>query len=184
MPTLREYLKKVNQLSIIVSGLLLGAMAFHIIADVSFRYFAGRPLDGTTEIVSRYYMVSMVFLPLAYLQSKDGHIVAELLSNVVPSRGIPLLNSFIAILMGTFAVLLAWRCGVEAMRATAISEQIQTAFYFLPTWPARWIPSVAGVLVLIQSITDLAGNIERFLNWNSHSVLNSASPGEGKETVI
>lgn len=155
-----------NMVSVAVSGCVMGLMALHVVADVCSRYFIGHPLNGTTEIVSRYYMVALVFLPLAYVQANTRHIEATLLSDLLPARAQVLLGCLSALLMGTFAGLLGWRTGVEALRATAISEQIQTAFYFLPTWPARWLPTLAMTLVLLQSIVDLAVKTLRFLNWH------------------
>ena len=38
-------------------------MMLHVSADVTGRSFFGRPLEGTTEIVSAYYMVIVAYLP-------------------------------------------------------------------------------------------------------------------------
>ena len=50
-------------------------MAVHVIADVSARYLFNQPLPGTIEIVSLYYMVAVIYLPVAYVQSRRQHIV-------------------------------------------------------------------------------------------------------------
>ena len=42
-------------------------MMLHVSADVTGRYLLRRPIDGTTEIVSAYYMVIVAYLPWAYL---------------------------------------------------------------------------------------------------------------------
>lgn len=144
----------------------MALMALHVVADVGFRYFAGRPLAGTTEIVSRYYMVTLIFLPLAYVQMSGRHINASLFGELLPARMQVLLQCLSALLMAVFAALLCWRTAVEAQRATAISEQIQTAFYFLPTWPARWIPVLAMALVLFVSVAELFKQMARYIDWN------------------
>lgn len=143
----------------------MALMALHVVSDVGFRYFAGYPLAGTTEIVSRYYMVTLIFLPLAHVQVRNQHINASLFGELLPPRWQVLLGCLTALLMGMFATILGWRMAVEAARATEIHEKIQTAFYFLPAWPARWIPVVAMVLVLLVSIIAFFTQISRFLDW-------------------
>ena len=59
-------------------GVLVMAMMLHIVADVLSKWLFNFPLDGTLEIVSHYYMVGLIFLPLAFVQQKGSHIVAEI----------------------------------------------------------------------------------------------------------
>lgn len=146
-----------------VAGYVMALMALHIVTDVGFRYFAGMPLAGTTEIVSNYYMVTLIFLPLAYVQVRGEHIKANLFGERLPERLQVLLTCFSAVLMAIFAALLGWRAAVEAERATAISEQIQTAFFFLPTWPARWIPVLAMAMVVVVSVAELIAQAVRLV---------------------
>ena len=47
-----------------IGGAALILMMLHIAADVVARYIFNAPLHGTVEIVSAYYMVAVVFLPL------------------------------------------------------------------------------------------------------------------------
>ena len=154
----------------------MGVMVLHVVTDVGSRYFVGHPLNGTTEIVSRYYMVTLIFLPLAYVQAMDKHITANLLGGVLPPRFQVLLRCLAAILMGMFAALLCWRAGTEAMRATAISEQIQTAFYFLPTWPARWILVLAMAFVVFQSVVEFLVQSTLFVQWNRKTLQQKKKP--------
>ncbi|HEY8579139.1 MAG TPA: TRAP transporter small permease [Beijerinckiaceae bacterium] len=145
----RSPLAVLETLTLVVSALVVAMMAAHVMADVSARVVFGRPLDGSTEIVSRYYMVAVIFLPLAYLHAEQGHVAAGLLSDLLPERGQRVTEALSHLLMAAFAALLAWRCGLEALRATESGEKLQTAYYFLPTWPARWmIPFAAALLVL------------------------------------
>lgn len=139
-----------------ISQAVLVLMAVHIVADVGARYFLGRPLDGTTEIVSRYYMVALIFLPLAYVQATGRHVEASFFADALPDKAKAALGCLTSVLMLAFAVLLAWQAGIEAARSTAISEKLQTASYFLLTWPGRWIPVLGMALVALQSLVDLA----------------------------
>ncbi|MEO3480557.1 TRAP transporter small permease [Phaeobacter sp. CAU 1743] len=157
--------RRISELAVMLGGILMALMVLHVVADVTLRYVVGVPLSGTTEIVSRYYMVALIFLPLAFVQATDQHISASLLSDLLSARVGILLDFLTAILMGIYGALLAWRTGVEALRATEIHEQIQTSSFFLPTWPARWIPVLAMGLVVLVSGLALITHFTRFLHY-------------------
>lgn len=70
----------------VIAGLSIIVMMMHIVADVTGRYLLGTPISGTTEIVSGYYMVAAVFLPLAYVARTEGHIAVELYSKLDPAK--------------------------------------------------------------------------------------------------
>ena len=61
-------------------------MMLHVSADVTGRSFFGRPLEGTTEIVSAYYMVIVAYLPWAYLARNDTHISVDILTQLMPVK--------------------------------------------------------------------------------------------------
>lgn len=154
---------RISEIAVALSGVVMALMVLHVVTDVGLRYVVGVPLSGTTEIVSRYYMVTLIFLPIAYVQITDQNISASLVSDLLSSRWRILLDCLTSVLMAIYGGLLAWRIGVEAMRATAVSEQIQTSAFFLPTWPSRWIPVLAMALVVIVSLLGLAVQIMRFV---------------------
>ena len=144
-----------NRVLVAIGAVLIAIMALHVVCDVGARYILGRPLDGTTEIVSRYYMIAIIFLPLAWLQAQDKHIAAGLLFDVLSERWQRVSSALASLLMAIFAALLGWRCAAEAAKATAISEKLQTAYFFLPVWPARWIIPLAAAILVLQAIAML-----------------------------
>lgn len=148
-------LSVLNRVLVAIGAVLIAIMALHVVCDVGARYILGRPLDGTTEIVSRYYMIAIIFLPLAWLQAQDKHIAAGLLFDVLSPRWQRASATLSSMLMAIFAALLAWRCAVEAAKATAISEKLQTAYFFLPVWPARWIIPLAAAILVLQAFAML-----------------------------
>lgn len=171
---------RISEIAVMFSGLVMALMVIHVVTDVTLRYVMGVPLSGTTEIVSRYYMVSLIFLPLAFVQVTDKNISASLLSDLLPARAQLLLDCFASLLMAVFGAVLGWRTAVEALRATEISEQIQTSAFFLPTWPARWIPVMAMVLLVIVSLLALVVQISRFV-FHDGSEPPARGEGAGKD---
>src|SRR5690606_42075662 len=70
----------------LVGGLLLVAMMVQVNLDGICRFFFGAPRPLTLEIVSHYYIVPGVFLPLAMVERDNAHISVELLSQHLPPR--------------------------------------------------------------------------------------------------
>src|SRR5262245_27457380 len=70
-------------------------MMIQISADVVFKFLFGRPITATIEIVSTYYMVALVFLPLAFVDRTSGHISADLLTRAMG----PWMRAFVLKLM-------------------------------------------------------------------------------------
>lgn len=100
-----------SELAVMISGVVMALMVAHVVLDVSLRYVIGVPLAGTTEIVSRYYMVTLIFLPIAFVQITDQHISASLISDMLSTRSRFLLDCLTSLLMAVFAMLLAWCAG-------------------------------------------------------------------------
>lgn len=162
-----HYMNRISEIAVMAAGVVMALMVLHVVTDFTLRYVVGVPLSGTTEIVSRYYMVALIFLPLAFVQLTDQNISASFLSDLMPIRPRILLDCLTAILMAAYGALLAWRTGIEALRATEITEQIQTSSFFLPTWPARWIPVLGMTLVVVVSVLALVVHVMRFIRHGS-----------------
>lgn len=130
-------------------------MAVHVVADVMSKFLFNFPLAGTLEIVAHYYMVGLIFLPLAYVQRKDGHIAAELLTRYLSPKARNAVAVLSYILMAVFSGLLAWRSSIDALRSLEVAEAVQTSGYFVYIFPARWFVPVGvglmGCFALIQA---------------------------------
>ena len=68
-----------------LAALALFLMMLHVTADVLGKYLLNRPIPGTAEVVASYYMVAAVFLPLAWVEVRQGSIVMELLYALLPN---------------------------------------------------------------------------------------------------
>lgn len=144
-----------------LGAVVIVLMAAHVIADVASRYLLNQPLPGTIEIVSLYYMVAVIYLPLAYVQSRRQHIVVHQFTYWLPLRARLSLDAMVGLLATAILVVLAWRGILEAMRATAIGQQSDAGGYAILSWPPRWfVPlglAVMALQTIMQSARDLAG---------------------------
>jgi len=137
-------------------------MMLHVGADVTGRYFFNYPLAGTTEIVGGWYMVAIAFLPWAWLETQNSHIVAGMFEHLGGPRFNFWLNVFVKICTTAFMALFTWQTWVAAVMQTRAGEVLEAAGTFIPVWPSRWALPIAGGLMgaymVLRLITDIADN--------------------------
>lgn len=141
--------RAVARISALVGSVVLLAMMLQITVDVFMRNFVGAGFPATADIVSRYYMVAVSFLPLAMTQVADRHIEATIFTDRLrgPARqGVLALGTLAG--LAVFA-LLAWGTGSEAARQTARGAYVEAGILHFPTWPSYWIVPVSAVLMLV-----------------------------------
>lgn len=125
-----------------IGAIALLFMMIQICMDAGMRTLARSSVPGTMEIVSFYYMVSVVFLPLAYVQLHREHVIIELFTSGLSLRATAWLDGLVyvigAIAMGIFTVA-AFN---KAVAMTNLGEFV-LGVILVYTWPARWLV-VAG----------------------------------------
>ncbi|MGD1877663.1 MAG: TRAP transporter small permease [Kiloniellaceae bacterium] len=125
-------------------------MMLHVSADVLFKYLLNRPIVGTLEMVSQYYMVAVVFLPLAATEFRREHILVELFTVRFGARAVAALDSFSCLLAAVFAACVTWMSGIEAVRRTMTFEMVDAVYYQIYVWPTRWFLTVGfGLFTLV-----------------------------------
>lgn len=128
------------------SALAVIVMASHVTADVLGRTLLSRPITGTTEIVSFYYMVAAVCLPLAYVELRDEHITVDLLYLSLPlwmKKGVFV---FSCLATAGFFAIFAYQSWFVALRSMA-SGEIVMGSALIQIWPSRFfLPAGFGLL--------------------------------------
>lgn len=153
MKRLTAAVRAVSRLFNAVAGLALVAMLLHVNADVIGRTLLGMPVPMTTEIVSYYYMVAVVFLPLAAVAFAGGHITVELIGQRLTGRARQALMGFAAAVAVVYFAALTWHTGDAALAKLAIGEYV-IGQAMLTIWPTRFlVPLGCGLLVLALLVT-------------------------------
>lgn len=144
-----------------LATVVIVVLTLHVCLDVSSRYLLNLPLPGTTEMVARYYMIGVVFLPLAYCQIRRQHFHATLFEAQLPRRWIVRVDGIHDLVTCLLAALYAYASALGAYDATLIGERVQTAFYPLLTWPSRWfVPIGCAVLSLVAALQFIASLVK------------------------
>jgi len=160
-----------------VAGAAIIVLMLHICADVAGKYFFNQPIVGTLEIVSRYYMVACVFLPLAFVQLHRKHLVVEMFTMGLSARRRAALDAGVALLGLAYVTLLTWLVFGRAVAATRDNEFLSLTFYDLPAWPARWLlPISFGLFALIL--------LAQFIDDVRFAVTGSGRPATGSDDGV
>jgi TRAP-type C4-dicarboxylate transport system permease small subunit len=134
-------------------------MMVHITTDVLARLVLGSPLIGTNEIVSRYYMVAIAFLPLAWAEHRNAMISVELIDGFL-GRGALLVSDIVVGLVSVGALLLVASTSLgEAMDALHKGAFVMAIATRIPIWPTYFIIPIgcalAAVLVVFRMIPQI-----------------------------
>jgi len=146
---LKRLLEGVSNLAAVVAGVALILMMLHINLDVALRYLFSAPLPNTLEIVSTYYIVAVVFLPLALVEILNAHIVVEILSQHLPKRAAEILISIVGLVSAVYFSAFALRSWEDAMQKFSVGE-LALGNSQITVWPTRfYLPIGCGLLVLM-----------------------------------
>ena len=148
----------------IFGGVAIVMMMVHIVTDVVLKHLLNDPIDGTTEIVAAYYMVSTVFLPLAYVTFTEGHLIVELFTSKLSGRPLRLLTAISGVATIAYLLFLIYCTVDEAILRTLDGEAWETSVDLVAVWPSRWLlpvgMSAMAIVVAAQTVRWLRANGE------------------------
>ena len=139
----------------IVAGIALLLMMIQTVTDVAMSRLFGSPIEGSLEIISAYYMVMVVFLPLAMVELRHEHINADLFVRMLPKQAQRVIYVFGGLVSLAFFGTLCLQTGLDFVASFKINEVLMGSIY-VPVWPAKFalpIGFLAISLVVILHIT-------------------------------
>jgi TRAP-type mannitol/chloroaromatic compound transport system permease small subunit len=140
-----------------ISSILILVCMLLIVVDVIGRFLFRHPLGAANETVE-ILMVAIVFLALAYTESKGKHIRIEFIEKWLSPRPIYFLN-ILAYIAGILIVgIIMWQGWEQAIFSASIDERIQSTTP-LPLYPARFILVWGALLLVLEFLILLVKNI-------------------------
>lgn len=144
----RSLSERVSNLLAVAGGIAVVLMMLHICADVIAKYVFNMPIKGTLEIVSNYYMVAVVFMPLAFVERKNAHIAVEIVSQHLPTRAQVFLVGLVCLVSIGFYAMFFWQSLQDAVAKYEIGEYIRGQIQ-ISNWPSRFmLPVGLGGMLL------------------------------------
>lgn len=169
-------------ISLYFGAAAVGMMMVHVAVDVVAKLLLGWPLMGTLETVSLYYMVAVVFLPLAAVQRGREHIFVELFTVGLSLRSQAALDAVALTLTLALTLVLFWTGLEVALEKTAVGELSNNIEFQFQVWPGRWFPvigfALTSICCLLQLIADLGFVIT---GRNGQDLLSHPAPGKEGE---
>lgn len=132
----------------IIAGACLLLMMVHVTLDVGMKYMLNMPIEGTLEIVSRYYMVAAVFLPMAIVELRREHIRVDIFIQLMPPWMALGCYVLMSLLTAGFYWLLAYQTMNAAIRSTSIGEVMMGTSY-IAVWPSKWFLPIGFAAVAL-----------------------------------
>lgn len=139
-------------------------MMTHVTLDAIGKYVFAAPFYATQETVQFYYMVALVFLPIAYIARGEGHICVELFTQNMGSRSRAWLDVFVGVVTLAWLLLIAWFAGEEAVTTTLDGELQETSNAYLIVWPGRWFVPFGCAIMALSVALQLAKDISTALS--------------------
>jgi len=141
-------IRKLAQALAFIAGIALALMMLQTVLDVLMNNVFGRPIEGSIEIVSLYYMVLVVFLPLALVELRHEHISADLFVRLLPDRAQRIIYALSALTCVAFFAMLSWQTGQDALQSLRINEVVMGSIYVL-VWPAKFALPVGFAAIML-----------------------------------
>jgi TRAP-type C4-dicarboxylate transport system permease small subunit len=166
MNSLVRILDRVTSALGYVAGVAVVLMMIHITMSVITRYFFSYAPPGTTTIVSNYYMVIVVCLPLAFVERMEGHIAVDVFTNLLPRRLQQNIFGWTHLYIVVVLSLICYASWVEATSKYAIGQFSMEQDLQIPTWIGYFaVPfgyGLATVYSFLKFIKFVTGR-----DWNS-----------------
>ncbi|MFH1626367.1 MAG: TRAP transporter small permease [Pseudomonadota bacterium] len=125
---------RVNRVLAVAVGVLTLCTMFLVTISIGGRYLLGKPVPSTIEI-SEVILVLVIFLPLAYVQQRGGHLRVMFLYSRLP-KSLRTACDILALALSTMLfALMTWQTLIYALHSWASSE---TSWGIVPI--PLWIP--------------------------------------------
>lgn len=115
-----------------VAGAAILLMMVLTCADVFLRYFFNAPIEGALDI-TQMLMVVVVFFALAYCGWTGGHIVVDLLREIIPAKILVPLAVFVNATGAAAMLIISWQSIVTAQAYMETGETPMTLL--VPKYP-------------------------------------------------
>lgn len=155
LESLANYL---GALSILLLGCLITAS---VIGRAVFN--AGIP---DTIVIAGLLLIPVVALPMAFVQSQDGHIAVTVTTDWMPKRFISALKALSNIVGFIFFGAIIWFMLQKVPRDIATGAYYDGEFN-IPVWPMKLVFALGIALFLIRLIVDLWRNLRSVFGYQA-----------------
>jgi TRAP-type C4-dicarboxylate transport system permease small subunit len=159
----RRVTRRITEVMVIISAIMLFVMMLISTADVIGRYFFLRPIEGAWEIVSMAFVISGA-LAIGYTQLTKGHVQINLISDRLSPKGRAglFILSYLICLAG--CSLVTWQGWLRAWHYMHKTVGGETITLGITLWPFMVIFTIGFfwlALILLIDIYDLIVEVRK-----------------------
>ena len=136
-------------------------MMLHVCLDIVLRSVFAAPIPATVEVVSRYNMVLIAFLPLAWVEWKRGMISVELFTGLVSARAQRVSDVAVALFAALVYGVMAYTTWLVALDNHATGTFVLALNTQVPVWPSYFLPplgfGLAALATLLRAVVRATG---------------------------
>lgn len=126
-----------------VGFVALVLMMLHIAGDVFLRSVFDTTVPATERIVTRYYMVSLALLPLAWVELNNKMIAVDAFSAIYGKRGIIVLSILTSLIAAAVYFVLSVATWQVALEQFNLGSYIMSLNLVIPLWPTYFVVPIA-----------------------------------------
>jgi TRAP-type C4-dicarboxylate transport system permease small subunit len=162
---LEVVLKKITDLFVLISGLMIIVMTFVTCYGVSMRYFFRRPEPVSYEIATILLIWGFLFA-VSFVEWRGEQIRADIFTPLMPKWLVNALHRIVApVLALIYVAMLTWKGWTSAMYSFSIGERSMSVWQE-PLGPVKvMIPICYAVLVLVI-VRNLCHGIGKYASTN------------------
>ncbi|PQO24747.1 TRAP transporter small permease [Rhodobacteraceae bacterium WD3A24] len=161
MSALARLAERMAQTLALVGAVGVLLMMVHVGIDVAARNIVGRPLPATNEIVSRYYMVLIAFLPLAWVERRRGMVSVEVVDAMLGPRITRVSDVIVALLACAIYAVMTYTTWETALSNWGSGSSVIVLNMLLPVWPTYFLPpagfALAALVTAFRAVEVAAG---------------------------
>jgi TRAP-type C4-dicarboxylate transport system permease small subunit len=137
----------------VIAGVSVVVMMVHVNFDVILRTTINEVPPGTIVFVSKYYMVLLVCLPLAFVERSDDHIKVDVFTGLLPERVQHVLAGIIFLPSALLFGLVAYASFIEAMQQFQRGSFVIEQDIRIPIWMGYFaLPIGYGLGAMLLSL--------------------------------
>ena len=150
---------RVNRWLALVGAAAVVAMMVHICVDVALRNLFRMSMNTTPEIVARYYMVGIAFLPLGWIELRRQMVSVELIDAFLSPRMRRLSDVLVCLIAAVVYAVLARSTFLNAVKEAKSGTFVELVSWQMPVWHSYFLPAIgfgfAGLACVLTAIATL-----------------------------
>ena len=145
---LRRAIDAIDAVLLFIGCLMLFALMFVVVADVSLRYLFNAPLEWSYQVISSYLMPGLFFMVVSHTLKAHSHVAVDIVHNYVGRRTryvFEAMSSVIATPVFALCTVVSAGVSLDDFRSAATA----TSGLAVPTWTiSLMLPLGFGMLTL------------------------------------